>query len=1040
MAQLVLGAVGAVVGFYVGGPTGASYGWMAGVALGGALDPQNTQTAGPRLTDLKVQSSAYGGMKPVIYGAMRTNGNVIFCTDKREVATESTSSAGKGGPTVTNTTYTYNVDIAIALCANPILGIRKIWNNGQLIYDMSSGASLATVMASSTNSAGFKLYTGSETQLPDPTLEATLGAGNVPGYRGIAYVVFTQLDCPNGQIPQLSFEVVESGALVSPPLNDITVRWSDKWTPGTPQWCDVSTRHVEVVSYTDSSPDHSKTYSTLLDSVHTRFGLSAANMGSQFASRDEATNSSGPYMHVDSQDFSSGDFTIEAFVYLDPAKSFAGGWLFNVGGNGWGYAYPADMSDLRTRGCLSCWIEPTGLVRFFTGYAYDFARSNPSQEFNATIPVGVLTHLTIQRIGSTILIGVDGVNASRAIQYAPVANGAGAEFRIGGIFNQATPVYQPTGCFVGTWLEFRISLGVGRYGFGSYKVPDCPFGEELRVAPTDSPLAAIIGDICARAGLAGAQIDTSALADTVTGYALTQVSAARANLLPVQQYGFVDGIESDGVLKWTPRAARTSVATVPYDDLAAEQAGTAPGDPLALQRTQEVDLPRSVALNYLNTAADYQSGTETARRSVTGSANDVVVQLPMATTAARAAQAADVQLHDAWNERNQYTTKVPRKYAFLDAGDVITVEHPQGVYTAKRLTQANDTGQLVELTLVDSDAAIYAPTASGASPAQAQVGVSLASPTALALLDIPILRDADDNAGLYTAMAGYASPWPGAVLYLGPDDAGLAPRGGVTQPAVIGAANSALGAWSAGIMDQTNSVLVTLIAGSLASATRDAVFDTGANVAALGAPGRWEIIAFTTAVPVGGTQYQLSGLLRGLRGTEAQAGTHQVGDTFVLLQTAGMLRPLFDLAELNQPRQFRAVTTGQSINSAGSISGTNSGAGIKPFNPVNLRRSTDASNNITLTWDRRTRSSVTFPPGSGADVPLFEASEAYSIDVYSNNTFATVVRTLSAAAPSCTYTAAQQTADGLTPGAAVNVRVYQVSANAGRGSPLQGSI
>jgi hypothetical protein len=141
---------------------------------------------------------------------MRVAGNVIFSTPKREVKNEQTS-GGKGGPKITTTTYTYNVDMAIALCEGPIDGIRKMWLNGKLVYDASTGASITSSVASSIHAEGWKVYLGDEAQLPDPTIETTVGVGNVPGYRGMAYIVFDHLDCPNGQVPQLSFEIVASG-------------------------------------------------------------------------------------------------------------------------------------------------------------------------------------------------------------------------------------------------------------------------------------------------------------------------------------------------------------------------------------------------------------------------------------------------------------------------------------------------------------------------------------------------------------------------------------------------------------------------------------------------------------------------------------------------------------------------------------------------------------------------------------------------------------------------------------------------------------
>lgn len=106
-----------------------------------------------------------------------------------------------------------------------------------------------------------------------------------------------------------------------------------------------------------------------------------------------------------------------------------------------------------------------------------------------------------------------------------------------------------------------------------------------------------------------------------------------------------------------------------------------------------------------------------------------------------------------------------------------------------------------------------------------------------------------------------------------------------------------------------------------------------------------------------------------------------------------------------------------------------------PKSPVHVEGTRDGSNNLALSWVRRTRLQV---PGLGlGPVPLGELSEAYSIDIYSG---ASVVRTISATTPAANYSAAEQTADGLTPGNPVSLRVYQLSDVRGRGFPAIATV
>src|SRR5690606_17001978 len=76
-----------------------------------------------------------------------------------------------------------------------IAGIRRIWADGQEL-DLTE--------------IEMRIYRGTETQAPDPLIEAKQGEGNAPAYRGTAYVVFERipLDRFGNRLPQFQFEVM----------------------------------------------------------------------------------------------------------------------------------------------------------------------------------------------------------------------------------------------------------------------------------------------------------------------------------------------------------------------------------------------------------------------------------------------------------------------------------------------------------------------------------------------------------------------------------------------------------------------------------------------------------------------------------------------------------------------------------------------------------------------------------------------------------------------------------------------------------------
>src|SRR5262245_44198376 len=213
--QLGFAVAGAVAGHYAPG-VGAGVAFAAGALAGGItgallfpIESPDTSSQGPRLEDLAVQTSTYGNAIPICYGTVCIAGNVIWSTGLIETATNETieQGGGKGGgsSTSTRTTYSYSVSLAIGLCQGPITGIKRIWADDELWFDYTNPPP-GTYLSG-------QLYLGDEEQLPDPTIEADKGAGNVPAHRGLAYIVFTnlQLEKWGNRVPNFHFEVVVSG-------------------------------------------------------------------------------------------------------------------------------------------------------------------------------------------------------------------------------------------------------------------------------------------------------------------------------------------------------------------------------------------------------------------------------------------------------------------------------------------------------------------------------------------------------------------------------------------------------------------------------------------------------------------------------------------------------------------------------------------------------------------------------------------------------------------------------------------------------------
>jgi len=214
MAQFagrIVGTVaGAAGGFFLGGPAGALQGAAIGYQLGSAVDQSNAPDSylpdviGPRLSDLEVQKSAYGDIMPIIYGSVRLGGNIIWAQNIKETEVRETqsSSGGKGGgpsQIQTSVTYAYSATIAIAICEGPIDEVVRI----------RADAAILTLEDLQDSAGKIEIHLGAEDQAVSTILESYDGVGNVPNYRGVAYVVLEDfpLAAFGNRIPNFNFEV-----------------------------------------------------------------------------------------------------------------------------------------------------------------------------------------------------------------------------------------------------------------------------------------------------------------------------------------------------------------------------------------------------------------------------------------------------------------------------------------------------------------------------------------------------------------------------------------------------------------------------------------------------------------------------------------------------------------------------------------------------------------------------------------------------------------------------------------------------------------
>ena len=537
------------------------------------------------------------------------------------------------------------------------------------------------------------------------------------------------------------------------------------------------------------------------------------------------------------------------------------------------------------------------------------------------------------------------------------------------------------------WLDEQQAV-LGQVGGGA-GVREIAKRYLSRAAANSLTVGQVVAALCQRAGLAVGDVNTAALTDALRGYILPRPTSARDAITPLAGAFQFDAVEQDDALVFRQRAGAV-VATILYDDMVREDPDASV---LQEQRAQDADLPRELAVRFLDVDRGFEQNAQSWRRPVSPTATvganaSAGIDLPIPMTAGEAKAVARRLITGTWRERTRLTCAVGPRHARLVPTDPVTLTTRDGAAIRTRILSTQlGANWVTRVEAVTEDAASYALT----TPAEGGAGWAAPSMPVpyfarLLLPDLALVDDGDDlgQAGLreYALVAAYdGQRFRGVVVHRSPDQASWDAIGAVTTPVTWGnvqvASTVSASPW---IWDEISTLEVQLGDGELDSATDLEVLN-GANRAALiDSDGRAEIIQFRDAEDLGGGRYRLAGLLRGRRGTEDLIVSRSTGDTFVLLD-ATRFQFQAQASEVAATRHHRAVTVFETVETAAStVTKTSRGRAERPYAPCQVTGSRDGSQNLTIAWIRRTRVGGEWLDGVGT-VPLSESTEGYELDV-----------------------------------------------------------
>ena len=1061
--QVIGGVVGGVIGFFAGG--NVMLGASIGMALGGYIDPpKGPKGRPPSASDLAVQTATYGAPLGRGYGTYATLGNIFWVEGNKLRYEEVEAEGGKGGGASGPTTYKIYGTFAVGFGEGEIAGFGRIWVGSKLVTAPQStelSAALATSLVigsmpgkssptSDSATGTITQYLGGASQLPDDRIQADMGAANTPAYRGLHYLVFKDWpmeDVGNSLMgAQVKAEIIHAATTDDAVLIDTQTRalrrtygtWTlaqnipgDLYTPfalaeplspGVPNMCSISVWEMSFLYGTgkviiDAPPGSSM----FLYRNHSPVNIGALVYASYKYYRNGVYWCDAAATNFEPEIWVLGDGTILG-------SSFSGGYSQIVRMLADGSVITSNI-DTYDHGVARIWVangigymlrdnatvtvfDPTSLVisevRSFTG----------AIEGDTSLYLAVWT-TTVDEYGRAwaawggdyIVRLNETMTGYDVTQHC--AHPVDALAVWGGIVYTATTL--PTESTT-TYRAYRQSVST----------------------PNLAQLADIIEAECVNSGLLDASdLDVTDIDQGVRGYKISTIAAIRMALEPLQAAWPFDVVPSGYKIKFV-RRGKSPVATIDISELACVAGSEKPGVRITASREMDSQLPRKVLITYLDAGREYDLNTGPgAERLNTDAVNVLQPELPIVLSASEAAQIEEVLLYMYWLERHDVSFVLPPTRWNLEAADVITINGDAATYEL-RLTQINylPDGRL-ECQAKFNNVATYTSTAVGQDAYYTGQTLSVTGPTDAVFLDIPVLLDTMDGPGFSVAASGKLPTWNGATL-IRSDDSGqtwTTLQGFTTPGAVFGAAVNALPTGRTDLKDVTNALTIFLDSGALASTTEAGMFN-GANHFAVGANGRWEIIAAQSCVQNADGSWVLTTLLRGRFGTEWAMTTHAIGDRVVYLDSTRLHFIGANINTIGQARTYRAVTSGKGIDSAADIPFTYAGQNLECLSPVYASGTRAlATKDWTVTWIRRTR--VGGELRDNVDATLGETSEAYEVEIYSSSAFTTLKRTVTGlTSPTFTYTSAQQVTDFGANQIELYLKIYQVSSVVGRGQPL----
>ena len=528
---------------------------------------------------------------------------------------------------------------------------------------------------------------------------------------------------------------------------------------------------------------------------------------------------------------------------------------------------------------------------------------------------------------------------------------------------------------------------------------------EVSTNPGDPTLAALVTSICDRSNVPPANYSVTGLSGNIRGKLIQGETSAESCLSDLMDVYAFEPVDLDGITQFLHISRSRDLFPIPIEYLGSSEAGNELKNRVKTKIKPHWEFPTSIEVSYIDQDEDYNKRTTIYQRSDRDERDgeNLSKDFQIVLNPQQGALLAQQLLHREWRKRIESVFVLPFYFLDVAVGDLIELPDEVGL-PIQEVTKVNIGANFaIELTTITYNSQYLGGIRNIISvPVPQEVFVQ--DDTHLQILDIPSPHDSYKDDSLFFAV-GADSTWRGGELYVSLDGSRYQSLQPLTSRDNTGTTVNALGTGSHYFFDSHSVLRVELAHDDQQLESVDAAaMDLGYNIALVGN----EIIQFQNATLGVDGIWELTGLRRGMRGTEQEIDNHAVGDRFVVLTgdfgSFGEIEgnPIY----IGETLHFKAPNISQSVTGVPAINHDVAGTVYMPPAPDHLKLTANADGSLVVSWKIRAR--CRYEWANGQDVQIPDSEKGAWLDIYDGNN---LLRTIFSPDPEYQYSTASQVAD-----------------------------